>query len=55
MALAGRTDGRSALVCEGVHAQVDTDTLQRSFSNNIKGSPKTPLLLCVSFQDTICT
>lgn len=36
---------RSALVCEGVHAQVDIYAFQGSFNNNIKGSMKKPRLL----------
>ncbi len=41
---------QSALVCEGVHAQVDIYAFQGSFNNNIKGSMKKPcfLFLCLS-------
>lgn len=42
----GRAGRRSALVCEGVHIQVDIYAFQGSFNNNIKGSVKKPLLFC---------
>lgn len=40
---------QSALICEGVHAQVDIYAFQGSFNNNIKGSMKKPVsFLCLS-------
>lgn len=40
---------QSALVCEGVHAQVDIYAFQGSFNNNIKGSMKKPCFLSLCF------
>lgn len=46
----GGAGQKSALICEGVHAQVDIYAFQGSFNNNIKGSMKKPRLrfLCLS-------